>query len=210
MRGLFFAFAFNLQYGKYGKFTMRCKSPYLLIVFLVLFGFCETGRSQYSAESIAARIARDSNGAGSESDYMDYSVKLASLLSKYSPDALQRILGVNYVKAPSLNDQLDLGPLNFGFKSPALTAAAKVELDKVFDFLNENPDLKISMRGHTSLEFAGSVELSESRALAARLYLATKGIDVSRMESSGAGFSEPMSADFNDPANRRIDFEISN
>lgn len=189
---------------------MERKSPYLLIVSFVLFGFCQTGKSQYSAELIAAHIAMDSNGAGTMSDYMDYSVKLASLLSNYSPDALQRIMGVNYVKAPPLNDQLDLGPLNFAFRSPALTSKAKEELDKVFGFLNENPDLKISIRGHTSLEFSGSVELSESRALAARLYLATKGIDISRMESSGAGYSEPISTGTNDPANRRIEFEISN
>lgn len=169
-----------------------------------LFVFCGESKAQYTAEKIASHIAMDCNG--SMADYMDYSVKLASLLSNYSPAALQRIMGANYVQAPSLNDQLGLSPINFGLKSPVLTASAKVELDKVLAYLNEDPAVNISIGGHTSLDFPGATELSESRALAAKLYLASKGIDPSRIESLGFGYSNPISEDGGyDPANQRIE-----
>lgn len=111
------------------------------------------------------------------------------------------------MKAPTLNEQLDLSPINFGLKSPVLTAGAKAELDKVMTFLNDNPEAKISIEGHTSLDFTGASELSDARALAAKLYLASNGIEGSRVESSGAGFSNPITGGY-DPANQRIEITV--
>lgn len=189
---------------------MRWRFIYLLTISIFLLGICQTGRSQYSAEIIAARIAMDSNGVGTADDYMEYSKGLASLLSTYSPDALQRIMGVNYVKPPTLNDQLDLEPINFKGGSPEFAGDALKELDKVVEYLNENPSVKIEIGGHTSLDKVGFELLSENRAIAAKLYLAQKGIDPSRVTAVGYSHSQPIAEGYDNPENRRIEIIIDN
>lgn len=179
-----------------------------MIVWLV--GFVPTAaQSQITPDSIANHIVMDSGHA--REPYMDYATRLAKQLATYTPEQLHRILGEYSVAIPSgtkLNEELSLEDINFAKLSPALTSAAKAELDKVVKFLDENPDVKISIEGHVSYEYSGAQKLSENRAMSAKLYLAEQGIDISRIETTGFGFSDPIADGKNNPANRRIEIYV--
>lgn len=174
----------------------------LIAALALAFGWCGEASAQITADLIAARISSDSGG--SAEDYREYSEKLATLLSTYSPAALRRILGVNSALAPqTLNDALELQPINFAYGSPALSPNSFRELDKVAEYLNDNPNTRILIEGHVSETWSGAQKLSESRALAARLYLSQQGIDPSRIESVGRGVESPIEGG-TEEENRRI------
>lgn len=180
------------------RHPVRC----LAVVLSLAFGWCGQTSAQITAELIASRISSDCGG--SAEDYREYSEKLATLLSTYSPAALRRILGANSALAPqTLNDALELQPINFAYGSPALSPNSFRELDKVVDYLNENPDTRILIEGHVSETWSGAQKLSESRALAAKLYLSQQGIDPSRIESVGRGTESPIEGG-TEEENRRI------
>lgn len=89
---------------------------------------------------------------------------------------------------------------------------AKLALHDLAKVLKQNPDLKLRITGHTSVEGddATNRQLSEARAQAAVDFLINKeGIDASRLEAVGKGSSE-----LKDPenptsdVNRRTEFEI--
>lgn len=89
---------------------------------------------------------------------------------------------------------------------------AKLALHDLAKVLKQNPNLRLSIQGHTSVEGDAAVNqnLSEARAQAAVDFLINKeGIDASRLEAVGKGSSE-----LKDPenptsdANRRTEFEI--
>ena len=166
---------------------IRCPMAALALA----FGWCGEASAQITAELIASRISADCGG--SAEDYREYSEKLATLLSTYSPTALRRILGADSALAPqTLNEALKLQPVNFAYGSPALSPNSFRELDKVVEYLTDNPDTRILIEGHVSETHGGAQMLSESRAGAARLYLSQQGIDPSRIESVGRGFDSPI------------------
>jgi outer membrane protein OmpA-like peptidoglycan-associated protein len=67
-------------------------------------------------------------------------------------------------------------------------------LNEVVKILNENPDLKLDIEGHT--DNTGNPEknqkLSEDRAAAVMAYLVNKGIDATRLSSAGYGADQPV------------------
>lgn len=180
----------------------------LLWVVFVSMAFPFVLRAQITPESIAASIAYDS-GQPAE-NYREYSVKLATLLGTYSPAALVRILGENSVEIPdgqTLNEALNLQPINFEYGSATLSPGSYAELGKVANFLRANPEAKILIEGHVSEQYAGAQNLSEARATSAKLFLAQKGIDPSRVETKGFGYSQPLEGG-SDEQNRRIEIRV--
>ena len=169
---------------------MKLSSFPFVAVFLLFVGIAQVSRAQVTPDSIANHIALDT---GRPSDpYMPYCIKLATLLSTYSPEALERILGKRSPSIPgveTLNETLDLAPINFGNRSSKLTSSAMKELDKVISYLHDNPEAEILIGGHTVDNLQ---KLSGSRATAAKLYLAQNGIDPSRIEAKGYGNSQHL------------------
>lgn len=101
----------------------------------------------------------------------------------------------------------------FETDSYKLKPESKAELQKLIEFLNQNPSVAIEISGHT--DNVGTEEynlkLSKSRAQAVYNYLIDNRIDVSRMTHAGYGFSKPMST--NETAegralNRRTEFKV--
>lgn len=185
--------------------------PRLAAVFLAVISGTSVS-AQITAEGIANHIVYDSGHA--RDGYMEYSQQLADLLNSYSPEALNRIL-TNYVPAPSapisLNKELNLSAINFGSLSSKLTPDAEKELDKVFDYLKNNPIAKILIEGHTDANLSYDQALSESRADSAMLYIATKGIDPARIETIGYAGTKPIAAGNSKAAkaqNRRIEIIV--
>lgn len=84
-------------------------------------------------------------------------------------------------------------------------------INEIFNLMNENPELKFSVEGHT--DNVGSDEsnmnLSEQRAETVMNTLISMGIDGSRLESKGMGESSPLYENTSDSGranNRRVEF----
>ncbi|HEU4580553.1 MAG TPA: OmpA family protein [Polyangiaceae bacterium] len=86
-------------------------------------------------------------------------------------------------------------------------------LDQAAKILNDYPDLKVEIVGHTDDTGARDYNLSLSlrRAESVRSYLSSKGIDAARIRARGAGPDEPLVQEKTREArqkNRRIEFKI--
>lgn len=90
---------------------------------------------------------------------------------------------------------------------------SEVELNKLVQFLLQNPDLAIEISGHT--DNVGTADynktLSTNRAKSVYDYLVSKGINPNRLSYAGYGFTKPIASN-NTPEgralNRRTEFKI--
>jgi len=85
-------------------------------------------------------------------------------------------------------------------------------LDKVAEYLKQNPDLKVEIQGHTDNlgSIAYNTKLSEKRARAVEKYMLNKGVPSGQVTSAGYGPSMPIAS--NDTpggraSNRRVEFK---
>ncbi|MCX8020558.1 MAG: OmpA family protein [Chitinophagaceae bacterium] len=87
-------------------------------------------------------------------------------------------------------------------------------LNDVARIMNENPDMKLSIEGHTDNigKDDYNQRLSENRAAAVRNYLISKGVSEDRITSQGFGETRPIATN-NTPAgrqqNRRVELKLS-
>lgn len=81
----------------------------------------------------------------------------------------------------------------FAFDSFAIESAERGKLEKIANWLNENPGTRILIAGHT--DNRGTIQynlgLGERRALAVRTYLLGLGIDGSRLMTISYGEERP-------------------
>ena len=94
-----------------------------------------------------------------------------------------------------------------------LTPASYMELDRLVNIMEDEPNMKIEISGHTDI--TGSValnnKLSGDRAKAVVDYLVGKGIDQSRMTYKGFGSTQPIADNATVAGrakNRRVEFKI--
>jgi len=97
-------------------------------------------------------------------------------------------------------------------KTKVLPSSQKA-LQELYNFLSENPDVKIRIIGHTddvaSDEY--NQKLSEGRANSTKQEMVKRGISPSRIETEGKGESEPIVAndsDYHRQMNRRVEIEV--
>lgn len=86
---------------------------------------------------------------------------------------------------------------------------AKLALHDLAKVMRQNPNLRLSIEGHTSSEGSDQAnrKLSEARAQAAVAFLVGKeGIDSARLSATGYGSERPMSD--NPEENRRTEFRV--
>jgi outer membrane protein OmpA-like peptidoglycan-associated protein len=112
---------------------------------------------------------------------------------------------------PSLN--FKAGDINFANGSTLLTKVSKVELDKGVKVLNENPQLKLYVEGHTSNTGSAKLndKLSLDRANTVKTYLVGKGVATDRLTATGFGSSKPIADNKTkegQKANRRVEFKV--
>ena len=101
----------------------------------------------------------------------------------------------------------------FEFDSDSLLPESFPELDRLVEFLNQHPDIRIEISGHT--DSIGTkqynLDLSQRRANSVKKYLTSQGISSSRLITRGYGESRPM-ADNGTPEgralNRRVEFKV--
>jgi len=105
--------------------------------------------------------------------------------------------------------------LRFNSSQSTFKNESYARMDEAIAVLNEYPDINVLIQGHTDSQ--GNAEknqaLSQRRADAVRDYLVSKGINMSRLSTSGLGEEYPI-ADNNTAAgralNRRVEFIVRN
>ncbi|HAA00738.1 MAG TPA: hypothetical protein DCD96_03760 [Flavobacteriales bacterium] len=104
----------------------------------------------------------------------------------------------------------------FDLDKATLRPESRIELDKLYSFLQNNPNLKIQLNGHTDNrgDKMRNQKLSEDRAKSVVEYLIAKGIDKSRLSWKGFGDTKPIVPNAQTEAehqqNRRTEYQILN
>jgi outer membrane protein OmpA-like peptidoglycan-associated protein/antitoxin component YwqK of YwqJK toxin-antitoxin module len=103
--------------------------------------------------------------------------------------------------------------VNFEFDSFVLIKSSETILNTLLNYLNNNPDIRIIIEGHT--DDIGTedynLELSINRAKSVYNWLITKGIDSTRLSFTGFGKSRPLYNDTEEKhraLNRRVEVRI--
>ncbi len=102
----------------------------------------------------------------------------------------------------------------FNTDSYELLPDSKFVLEQFIKFLKENPTVKVTIEGHTDDlgDAAHNKTLSSNRAKSALDFIVSKGIDPTRLKSTGYGEDKPKvpnESDENRALNRRTDFLIT-
>ena len=95
----------------------------------------------------------------------------------------------------------------------AIEPAFLPTLDQIVALMNIDPSLTVVVRGHTDAtgDRVENLALSQRRADAVVVYIASKGINGFRLEPQGRGSTEPVADDATADGrrrNRRIEFSI--
>ncbi|NNL15405.1 MAG: OmpA family protein [Flavobacteriaceae bacterium] len=117
-----------------------------------------------------------------------------------------------------LSKDLNINPIYFDFDKSFIRADARVELEKVIDYMNEYPSIKIDVRSHTDSRAPDdyNIALSQRRNKSTRAYLVKKGISPSRLSGRGYGETQLVNKCRNDvkcskeqhQLNRRSEFIV--
>jgi OOP family OmpA-OmpF porin len=106
-----------------------------------------------------------------------------------------------------------LKSVNFEFDKAVLTREARAILDDVVAGMKGQPSMQVEIDGHTDALGTESynLALSQRRADAVRTYLASQGVDGSRMKAEGYGESAPVADNNSEEGraqNRRVEFKV--
>jgi outer membrane protein OmpA-like peptidoglycan-associated protein len=94
-----------------------------------------------------------------------------------------------------------------------LKSASKTELNRLASMLNNNPDMKIEVAGHTDNQgnAAANKVLSENRAKAVYQFLIDANISADRLSYKGYGAEKPLADNTTEEGraqNRRTEFTM--
>ena len=117
------------------------------------------------------------------------------------------------LKKIAVGTKIVLKNIFFDFDKATLRPESTAELARLLDLLNDVPNLKIEISGHTDSKGADDYnkKLSERRAKSVTDYLIAKGIAADRLRSAGYGEERPIATNDTDEGrqlNRRTEFEI--
>jgi outer membrane protein OmpA-like peptidoglycan-associated protein len=118
-----------------------------------------------------------------------------------------------YLSPLEVGSSVKLNNVFFETGKATLKEESFIELDKVVAFLNEYPEVKIEIAGHTdnSGKADKNLILSNNRAAAVAIYIESKGIADERISSKGYGQTKPVvpnTTPANKAKNRRVEFTI--
>ncbi|MEQ6166738.1 OmpA family protein [Ekhidna sp. MALMAid0563] len=87
------------------------------------------------------------------------------------------------------------------------------ELNLVVEVMNDNPDIKILLKGHTDNtgDPVKNVQLSEARVKTVKEYIISQGISPYRVSGKGYGGNQPLYSNETEETrklNRRVEFEV--
>lgn len=113
-----------------------------------------------------------------------------------------------------VGEKVKLENIFFGFDSYQLEERSFAELATVKNFMDENPEVTISVEGHTDNEgtSAYNTKLSTQRAKSVYDYLISKGVSAERLSYKGYGDSQPLADNSTEEGralNRRTEIKIT-
>ncbi|MEO9511680.1 MAG: OmpA family protein [Flavobacteriaceae bacterium] len=128
----------------------------------------------------------------------------------YLDDISLVYLGPDY----KTNQSYVLNHVNFDFDRFELEPKAKQSLKDVYEYLKKNPNLKVSIGGHTDDQGSEAYNkvLSSQRAKTVVKYLIGLGLQKSRITSTGYGNKLPLDTTVTEKArrkNRRVEFVMT-
>lgn len=115
---------------------------------------------------------------------------------------------------PLEKDQaIRLNFISFARAESMLLPESYSELDKVVKMMQENPNVKIRLEGHTEIygNKKALKKLSKERVISVRNYLANKGVAKKRIDYKAFGAERPLSTDNTEEArklNRRVEIRV--
>lgn len=118
-----------------------------------------------------------------------------------------------YLTPIEVGTTVRLDHIYFDFDKATLKSESFEELDKVVNFMNDNPTITIEIGGHTDSKGADeyNLTLSQARSEAVRSYVVEHGIREERIEAQGYGESEPETTNDTEEGraiNRRVVFTV--
>jgi OmpA-OmpF porin, OOP family len=101
----------------------------------------------------------------------------------------------------------------FDFDKTTLKKESFVELNKVVDFLKQNPHVEIEISGHTDSKGSDdyNLNLSQGRSQAVVDYIISQGIEDFRLTAQGYGETKPIDTNDSEDGranNRRVEFTV--
>jgi outer membrane protein OmpA-like peptidoglycan-associated protein len=117
------------------------------------------------------------------------------------------------LKKVSVGSRIILRNIFFDFDKATLKKESTTELKKLLAIMNDVPNLKIEISGHTDSKGSADYnkKLSERRAKAVVDYLVAKGVSSDRLRYAGYGMDRPLVSNDDETGrqlNRRTEFEI--
>lgn len=109
--------------------------------------------------------------------------------------------------------KLTIYGINFELGSATIKEESYPTLDDIFNMLNDNAEMKLTINGHTDSQGSADYnkKLSTNRAESVKKYLVEKGIATERLEAFGKGEEEPVadnSTQLGRAANRRVELKL--
>jgi outer membrane protein OmpA-like peptidoglycan-associated protein len=128
----------------------------------------------------------------------------------------ERTENIKMVSVKSMQESeqpVQLNNIYFDFDSYELKPESFSELDRLYKFLNDNPEIKVEISAHT--DASGSDEynlaLSQKRAESVVNYLISNGMGSDRLIAKGCGESQPVADNETEQGkalNRRVEMKI--
>jgi len=118
-----------------------------------------------------------------------------------------------YLTPIEIGTTVRLENIFFDFDKTTLKPESYEELDKVVDFLNQNPSVEIEIAGHTDSKGSDkyNLNLSQGRAQAVVDYIISQGIEDRRLVAKGYGETLPVETNDTEEGratNRRVEFTV--
>ena len=142
-------------------------------------------------------------------DHLFYSENI-NLTGDKKTRIIEKNIGLNRVE---IGKHIVLRNIFFDTDKATLRDASRSELDRLYEIMQDYPNIRVEISGHT--DNVGSAEynkkLSERRAKAVVDYLLEKGISKDRFEYKGLGFDQPIATNETEEGrqkNRRTEFKI--
>ena len=134
-------------------------------------------------------------------------------MDKQAKEIEQSVPGAEVIPAgEGIIVKFDSGLL-FEFGKSSLSSAAKQNIDNLAASLNKYPNTDIMIIGHTDAVGTDAINnrLSLERANSVKNYATSKGVDLSRLKTSGKGKGEPIASNDTEDGrtqNRRVEVVI--
>jgi outer membrane protein OmpA-like peptidoglycan-associated protein len=127
---------------------------------------------------------------------------------------MSKIVRNFYVTPIEVGQSVDIENIYFETGRAALKPESFRSLNALIQFLNEYPNVRVEIGGHTDNVGTAAIndKISEERALSVAEYVVSQGIPSHRIVSKGYGFNKPKASNRTAEGraqNRRVDFTIT-